>query len=317
MAASGLEVPRAALMAAQQEWMPHLLTEVANYQKGIKPPLPEKPKPTPAPSAPPDEKKSSGDESLLGGEDLSAAPSPAKPAPASGGDLLAGGEEDLTSATPTPAPSGEGEDLTSGDLLQGAPAPTPPASPTPEPTPEAKPAEEWVAAGGWYRPSQSFTLYYRPRGHADPFLVAWLNAAARSQNEMPERARQTPFQRMADPQSPGLCLKCHTVEKNDGVLAVNWMPAQPNENSRPFTTFSHTTHFSIVGTAGCQACHALNAEIAIREILCRRQRNGSERNEIRKQFRANLESAVCGVSQAPHRGRRLHPLSSLSRRAGG
>ena len=43
-----------------------------------------------------------------------------------------------------------------------------------------------------------------------------------------------------------------------GATFVNWLPAQPNAKSRPFTTFSHTTHFSLIGDAGCQTCHVLN-----------------------------------------------------------
>jgi len=211
----------------------------------------------------PNKKQPSGDESLLGGADLTAAPSPSpgKPAANSGGDLLAGGNDDLTAATPTPKPSsssGKSDDLTSGDLLDAAPAGSPSPSAAPPPTPFAKPAEEWVAAGGWYRPPDSFSLFYRPVGHSDPFLVAWLNAAARLQAEIATGAPHDAFKKLADPQTPGLCMKCHTVEKSEGITLVNWLPAQPNTKSRPFTTFSHTTHFSLVGDAGCQTCHAPN-----------------------------------------------------------
>ncbi len=263
VASAGLEVPRAALMMAQKEWMPHLLTDVANYQNGIKPPLPEKAKLAPAPSpTPPNDKSAPGDESLLGGEDLTSAPapSPAKPAATTTSDLLAG-DEDLASgsASATPSPSaGKSDDLTGGDLLQSpstaSPAPVVAASPTPEPVP----AEEWVAAGGWYRPQESFTLFYRPIGHADPFLTAWLTAAARLQSATTTTETHNAFEKLADPQTPGLCMKCHTVDVSDGVTTVNWLPAQPNTKSRPFTTFSHITHLSLVGDAGCQTCHALN-----------------------------------------------------------
>jgi hypothetical protein len=176
--------------------------------------------------------------------------------------LLAGGNEDLTTAASSaPAkPAGEGEDLTSGDLLQAAPGATPSPTAAPVAAPAAKPAEEWVAAGGWYRPPESFSLFYRPMGHADPFLVAWLNDAARWQSEAPAAEAEATFQKMANPQAPGLCLKCHTVDQRSGVMVVNWLPAQPNRKDRPFTVFSHTTHFSLVGRGGCQACHSLNAQ---------------------------------------------------------
>ena len=71
---AGVGIPHAALVSAQQEWMPHLLTEVritrmphlltevTNYQNGTKPPLPETPKAAPAPTAAPNEKPKTGDD---------------------------------------------------------------------------------------------------------------------------------------------------------------------------------------------------------------------------------------------------------------
>ena len=35
-------------------------------------------------------------------------------------------------------------------------------------------AEARVAEGGWYRRDENYTVYYRPRGHEDEFLTAWL-----------------------------------------------------------------------------------------------------------------------------------------------
>ena len=260
---AGLEVPRAALLAAQKEWMPHLLSEVSDYQKGIAPPLPETASPTPTPAASPNEKPSSGDESLLGGDDLVGATPTPTPAAESGegGDLLAGEGQDLLSASPTP-----GEDLTSGDLtsggdlLEGAAESPTPAAATPAPTPavEIKPAEEWVAAGGWYRPAESFTLFYRPMGHADPFLVAWLTAAARLSGASGSPEARQAFQRLTDPQNPGLCFKCHTLSESGTKPVIYWRPVESEPKEKTFTTFNHSAHFSLVGDAGCQMCHQIN-----------------------------------------------------------
>ena len=38
--------------------------------------------------------------------------------------------------------------------------------------------ENWVKHGGWYRSRNDYTLLYRPAGHADPFLHAWLDLTA-------------------------------------------------------------------------------------------------------------------------------------------
>ncbi|MEP6820865.1 MAG: hypothetical protein ABI946_00785 [Chthoniobacterales bacterium] len=256
----GLEVPRAALLAAQKEWMPNLQKEIADYEKGIKPPLPERPAPTsPATSTKTGSGAAAKDQSLLVGDDLVA--SPAKPTATPGGDLLAGGNDDLVSATPASTPaSNKSDDLTGGDLLDASVSSTPPPISPGSPAPEAIPAEQWVSAGGWYRPRDSFTLFYRPVGHADPFLVAWLTAAARLQSQSPSGDAHTALEKLSDPQSPGLCFKCHTTEASSAVTTVNWKPAQPDAAGRPFTTFDHSTHFSLVGDQGCQTCHTLNAK---------------------------------------------------------
>ncbi|HEY2799293.1 MAG TPA: hypothetical protein VGI85_01770 [Chthoniobacterales bacterium] len=265
IAPAGIEISRSTFLAAQKDWMPHLLEEVPNHENGIKPPLPErlKPKPTPTPASP-DEKPASGaDQSLLGGEDLTATPTPsASPASGSEGDLLGGGNGDLTAPTPTPSPAAGGnEGLTSGgDLLSGggatnaAPSATPAATPAVEP----KPAEEWVAAGGWYRPQDSFTIYYRPADHADPFLVAWLNTAAKSASPSAPPSVQSVFRQIADPQSAGVCMKCHTVDSSGHTVAVQWLPNESLPHKKGFTTFRHTTHLSLFGNTACETCHSLN-----------------------------------------------------------
>ncbi len=256
VATAGLEVPRATLLAAQREWMPNLLTEVANHQKGVDPPLPEaaQPKSTPPPS--PNEKPSAhGDDSLLGGDDLVHETTPANAA--GEGDLLEGGNEDLAGASPTPAAD---DDLTGGDHLSGAGGPIPEETATPAPTVAIEPmrAEEWVAAGGWYRPQDGFTLFYRPNGHADPFLVAWLTTVARLDGQPDVPLAHAALQKLADPQNPGLCMKCHTLTQHGGATLLRWEPVESEPKGKSFTTFSHAAHLSLVGDAGCQACHELS-----------------------------------------------------------
>jgi hypothetical protein len=53
-------------------------------------------------------------------------------------------------------------------------------------------------------------------------------------------------------------MKCHTVEESGPASVINWQPAQFQPEHRPFTTFSHTTHFSLFGNTGCETCHSLN-----------------------------------------------------------
>ncbi|MEO5721358.1 MAG: hypothetical protein ABIR71_07810 [Chthoniobacterales bacterium] len=251
VATPGLEVPRATLLAAQKEWMPNLQNEIADYAKGVKPALPERPPYSPTLAPAPNEKKADAAE-----QSLPAAASPTPGRKAEDDDLSA-----FLEATPPPEKKGGDDDLSA--FLEATPSPTPSAIAPPLPAPEAMPAEEWVAAGGWYRPmppKDSFTLFYRPMGHADPFLIAWLTAAARLQGPSPSADAHTALEKLSDPQNPGLCFKCHTAEVSSEMTTVNWKPAQPDTASRPFTTFDHSTHFSLVGDQGCQKCHTLNAK---------------------------------------------------------
>lgn len=257
---AGLDLPHSALVAAQQEWMPHLLTEVSNYQAGIKPALPIRPKPAPAPAASPNEKPASGDDALLGGDDLSAAalPSPTPTTGAGGGGDLSG-DDDLTAAAPSPTPAGN-DDLAGGDLLEAGAAEKPAAAATPAAPPAVaeKSAEEWVAAGGWYRPPDSLSLYYRPIGHADPFLVAWSNTAAKFADKAAPPEARVVFRQLANPEAVGLCLKCHTVDASGSATRVNWLPAEALPHPKSFTTFRHTTHLSLFGNTACDTCHTIN-----------------------------------------------------------
>jgi nitrate/TMAO reductase-like tetraheme cytochrome c subunit len=116
-------------------------------------------------------------------------------------------------------------------------------------------AEARVAEGGWYRRDQNHTLYYRPGGHADPFLTAWIDDTANDATP----AAQAIFNQLAAESAPGVCMKCHTVDRIDGRQVVNWATAHPQPDRRPFTTFKHTAHFSLMGDQGCATCHVLDA----------------------------------------------------------
>ena len=284
------QMSRAILLMAQEEWMPNLLTEIANYRKGIKPLLAERAKSTPAPS--PSKK-------------TAAAPS-TKEAKPSGDDLLTGEKESpATSASPTPSsPSSKNDDLTSADILEpsadkkGASTTATPSAAGTAPPVEPKQGEEWTTAGGWYRSQGGFTLFYRPSGHADAFLVAWLTAAA--QMERNDSWARDVFQKLVDPQAPGVCMKCHTADKIGETVVVNWLPAHRESDAHPFTTFKHTSHFSLTGDKGCQTCHTLNPGSDYAKYFT--GDTGSEANRDPHRFQSNfkpLAKAVCVECHKP------------------
>ncbi len=233
------QMPRDGLIAAQSAWFPNLLAEVASHRAGIQP------SPSSAPKA--------------------AAPAPAAakvPATAAGDDLLA-------DAPPAPAARAEpakpaGDDLASDDLSAGSnPAKKPPAPEAPALSPiKMADPEAWAVAGGWYRSMDNFTLYYRPSGHADPFLAIWLTVTARLSGNAQDKAAQTLFEALSDREGPGLCVKCHSVERapHAGALLVNWRASLPAPAMHGMTKFDHSVHFSLIAQQGCQTCHQLRPQ---------------------------------------------------------
>ena len=273
---SGLSgyISQSVLLAAQKEWMPNLPAEIANYRKRIKPSPVEHPAPTPNPrgSAVP-QKPAEEIESLLGGKDLT------------------------SKLGPTPAPStAKDEDLAGGELLEPSPEKSLPATAVRQATEsspvESRTAEEWTVAGGWYRPQDSFTIFYRPSGHADPFLAAWLTSTAEI-STVSALARDA-FQKLADPQAPGLCMKCHTADRTSTAITVNWLPAQLEANVHSFTVFKHTAHLNLMGVKGCQTCHALNPKSDYAKYFT--GDTGSEANRDPHRFQSDFKpvaKAVC------------------------
>ena len=112
-------------------------------------------------------------------------------------------------------------------------------------------------AGGWYR--DEFTLRYRPTGHADRFLKAWLDVTGQAAPLSREVTTRQIFESLASDKSPGLCTKCHSIDTDtDGRLSVNWQGARLVPGEQSFTVFSHTSHFSLPGDKGCLTCHTFN-----------------------------------------------------------
>jgi hypothetical protein len=117
-------------------------------------------------------------------------------------------------------------------------------------------AEQRVSHGGWYRRDETYTLYYRPGVHDDPFLTAWFDTSVREKS--PTAAAI--FTQLSAPGAPGLCLKCHVVDQVAGVSHVNWRTRQPQPEKHEFTKFKHSAHFSLVGDQGCMTCHIMNGD---------------------------------------------------------
>ncbi len=126
--------------------------------------------------------------------------------------------------------------------------------------------EKQVMTGGWYRQDSDFVLLYRPTGHADPFLCAWLDVTARATKHV--RSAAAIFTNLSNLKAPGLCMKCHSADTQaDQRKRIHWAAARPVSRERKATRFAHTVHFSLLDDKGCLTCHTLNPEAEVMEAF--------------------------------------------------
>ena len=115
--------------------------------------------------------------------------------------------------------------------------------------------EVWAQNGGWYR--EDFTIRYRPVGHADQFLRAWLDFAGRAYGTNLHDRLAPVFNVLSPKDAIGRCAKCHSIDDEAGAKLVNWLPFDPNTIKNRFTNYSHKPHIELVGTKTCVKCHEL------------------------------------------------------------
>lgn len=131
------------------------------------------------------------------------------------------------------------------------------APPNPDAAMTALEAESWMRSGGWYR--QNFTLYYRPIGHADAFLHAWIDLTAAVGPSPGAGQALEIFADLTGRRAPGTCGKCHSVDSGaDDTLAINWGPKIRTGDFHRFTEYRHAPHFSLLDETGCLTCHVID-----------------------------------------------------------
>ncbi|MCM8526582.1 MAG: cytochrome c3 family protein [Lentisphaeraceae bacterium] len=112
---------------------------------------------------------------------------------------------------------------------------------------------ELVKEGQWEM--EYFTLTYTPESHADKVLRFWLKNSIDKKHQ----ALKEIFDSLKDPvKSPGLCLKCHSVDEVDGKQSINWHAKRPHSNKKTFTEFDHSSHTEGVVKEGCVSCHQID-----------------------------------------------------------
>lgn len=114
------------------------------------------------------------------------------------------------------------------------------------------------AGGGWSVDNRTLSLRYRPSGHDDPFLRAWLDAIVSLPAEQSE-LRDACLAEFARAGAPGRCLECHTVERSGAdSLVINWHGRDRGQEPRGFTRFSHRPHTNQPELSDCSACHRID-----------------------------------------------------------
>lgn len=123
-------------------------------------------------------------------------------------------------------------------------------------------------SSGWSLSNSDFTIRYRPLGHADPLIKAWLDQAV--QEDPQTLAQNELWQVFSSPTASGTedssgalasgrCLMCHTVDRDlqSGTARINWDPLPLPVAEEQFTRFSHGPHLSLGGRQNCESCHLL------------------------------------------------------------
>jgi len=124
--------------------------------------------------------------------------------------------------------------------------------------------EAWMKAGGWYRSNGDFTIRYRPRGHGDMFIKSWVNLAAKTAVKSPVASEL--LENLTDRKnSPGMCMKCHSIEKvavssAEKSYRVHWQGRLEKSDKQSFNLFNHSSHLNLIKDKGCITCHSMNED---------------------------------------------------------
>ncbi|MGI8980740.1 MAG: hypothetical protein ACR2FY_16050 [Pirellulaceae bacterium] len=146
----------------------------------------------------------------------------------------------------------EGDD----NLLGGASEPKPTeasARSSSQPTPSS-------SSPGWRRIDASYSIAWRPSGHADPLLKAWIELSLT--NKIKGSSATTALRdSLTKPNSIGYCVQCHSIDRDDlsARQTIHWHSTNREPAFKTFTKFSHRPHLIQPELADCTHCHALSS----------------------------------------------------------
>ena len=120
-------------------------------------------------------------------------------------------------------------------------------------------AETWAQVGGWSR--QDYSILYKPTGHADTFLKAWLDFSAIRFSKTEGNLAVPVFAELTGKDAQGQCSKCHSVDATkQQARVIKWTPSSTDTSESLFTSFSHEPHLGVVSAQkGCLTCHEMSS----------------------------------------------------------
>jgi hypothetical protein len=122
-------------------------------------------------------------------------------------------------------------------------------------TQRTSPGDELAGNGTWYLDDATYSIRYRPQGHADELLQLLLDVAAAASRRADT---QHLFPRALAYEALRSCTSCHSISREREELAVNWKAAYRDPSRGAFTTFSHRPHVMQPALSSCTHCHQLN-----------------------------------------------------------
>jgi hypothetical protein len=209
-------------------------------------------------------------------QDGESPPADAPPAADPDAAAVAPEPEFVTEEAPADPAADAAADAAAGEAEADA-APDAPAIAAPLAIESDVDAESWADHGGWYR--QDFAILYRPVGHKDRFLKAWIDLSSWSAANAGSKASAQLFTTLTSKDAQGQCSKCHSIDNTPrGGRAVNWSPATIATKKARFTTFAHEPHFRVLDkrdNEGCLTCHDLKRDGAFEQSYKRDDPRGS------------------------------------------
>ncbi len=118
-----------------------------------------------------------------------------------------------------------------------------------------------LASGGWYLDPQVYSLRYKPQGHSDPVVAAWIQFAAlidaRVGSSDWHAALKLPNW-SSEKIAVGQCTQCHLLSTytNESVSTEDWQSIDRG-HAKGFTRFNHQPHLMLADTVDCKHCHRL------------------------------------------------------------